>query len=230
MSAFERLGREANTDKVTHHGYQRFFPQWLDPLRATATGILEIGIEQNLSVNLWLKYFEKAFIYGIDISFDYNEDRVKIIKADQSSIDDLKRVLTQIIHPVNAIIDDGSHVPEHQILTFSFLFLNLLEEGGVYIVEDIETSYWKRGGLYGYNTNYGYKHPKSFVEYAKKLVDVLNNEFLNRENRAELKEIDDKLFNSISSITFGQNCVIIKKKTSSEMQYNNREYLFGHFI
>ena len=41
---------------------------------------------------------------------------------------------------VELIVDDGSHVPEHQILSFNFLFKNLLSPGSTYIIEDIETS------------------------------------------------------------------------------------------
>ena len=43
--------------------------------------------------------------------------------------------------PVFAIIDDGSHIPQHQVSTFDLLFRQVLLPGGTYIVEDIETRY-----------------------------------------------------------------------------------------
>ena len=39
------------------------------------------------------------------------------------------------------IIDDGSHVPQHQITSLACL-LPALNPGGLYIIENVETSYW----------------------------------------------------------------------------------------
>ena len=38
--------------------------------------------------------------------------------------------------------------------------------------------------------------------------------------------ISNKNIDAISTITFGQNCIIIKKKEEYEYLYNNREYRF----
>lgn len=225
MTSFEEIGVRAGTDKITHHGYQRFYPQCLDSLRDTATGILEIGIDKNHSVKLWKEYFTSAFVYGIDIGLEYDDERVKIMRADQSSFLDLENVRTQITHPIQFIIDDGSHIPEHQVLTFEYYFTHLLEPGGIYIIEDIETSYWTKLDCYGYRTEYGYKHPKSFIEYSKNLIDIVNKEFLSTDSKKAVHALFKH--DTISSITFGQNCVIIKKKTMSEMSYNNRAYRFS---
>ena len=179
MSSFEEIGRESGTDKVYHHGYQRFYPRFLESIRDTATGILEIGIHRGASLNLWLRYFNKAVIHAIDITVqEYNSDRVKLFKADQSSPSDLERVTKSITDPVQFIIDDGSHVPEHQYVSFEYLFKNLLQPGGVYIVEDIEISYWNNE-----EHKYGYKSSESFIERVKPLIDVINNEFLNSSNK-----------------------------------------------
>jgi hypothetical protein len=134
--------------------------------------------------------------------------------------------------PIHFILDDGSHIPEHQILTFDTFFSTLLTPGGVYIIEDIETSYWGRGGLYGYSTHYGYHHDRSLVEIFKDLVDDVNNEFLNsrsreRQDRSLAPILSHETRASIGSITFGQNCVIVVKKTREEVQrYNDREYRY----
>jgi len=48
------------------------------------------------------------------------------------------------------IIDDGSHINSHIITTSNFLF-PFLNKGGVYVVEDLKTSYWSSffGGVIG---------------------------------------------------------------------------------
>lgn len=229
MSSFEEIGRESGTDKVYHHGYQRFYPRFLESIRDIATGILEIGIHRGASLNLWLRYFNKAIIHAIDITVqEYNSDRVKLFKADQSSPSDLERVTKSITDPVQFIIDDGSHVPEHQRVSFEYLFKNLLQPGGVYIVEDIEISYWNNE-----EHKYGYKSSESFIERVKPLIDVINNEFLNSTNKDQSirdSYLSREVCDMISTMTFGQNCVIFTKKTLSEMEYNNRVYRFSGFI
>lgn len=226
-TAFEQFGLLAGTDKISHHGYQRFYPRFLNPFRVSATGILEIGIDQKKSLQLWLDYFQNAFIYGIDISFSLETDRIKIIKADQSSSHELRRVVQEIKHPIQVIIDDGSHIPEHQLLSFDILFSSLLQPGGVYIVEDIETSYWKNDELYHYKTNYGFRHPRSFIEISKLMIDAINYEFLNQEARAYLQKhlpLSEQTRQLIATMTYGQNCVIFTKKTDTK--YEERVYRF----
>jgi hypothetical protein len=104
----------------------------------------------------WLEYFPQAFVYGLDISISREGDRYRIFKADQSNRAELRRIVDkELKHPLFLIVDDGSHVPEHQVACFDFLFgSSALLPGGTYIVEDVETSYWTRGGLYGYTTRF----------------------------------------------------------------------------
>ena len=231
--SFEQLGYSSGTDKVTHHGYQRFYPRYLENLRYIATGMLEIGIDSNKSIHLWKNYFPNAQIYGIDIHQKPEVDRqVTLIRADQSKLVELKASLSNIGHPIQFIIDDGSHIPEHQILSFNFFFEHLLQPGGVYIVEDIETSYWTHHSLYGYETKYGYCHPNSFIEKVKPIADAINNEFMllsnQQENEKRLSDFSPFTLASIQSMTFGHNCVIFTKKTEEEQQLYTRPYRFSN--
>lgn len=229
--SFEELGREANTDKVTHHGYQRFYPRYLDSIRDSTTGMLEIGILEHNSIFLWEKYFKNAQIYGVDVDEKRTtDDRITMIKADQSKIKDINKIIQNVRHKIQFIIDDGSHVPEHQILTFNILFDKLLEPGGIYIIEDIETSYWSHNGIYGYPTNYGYRHPNSLIEKVKPIIDKINAEFLlpmhNKQNNEILHNFSPTTLNMIGTISFGQNCIIFTKKTTDDLKYLNRDYRF----
>lgn len=228
--SFKKIGERAGTDKITHHGYDRFYPLFLDKIRDISDAILEIGIEKNHSLKMWLKYFPHALIYGLDIGVELDEERVRVFKADQSSHADLVSVLNMINKPVHFIIDDGSHIPEHQISTFNFFFRYLLEPGGIYIVEDIETSYWNKGSLYGYPTNYGYKNQHSFIERVKPLIDYINKEYLNDSDYTttvgELSGINSTTADLISMMTFGQNCVIFVKKSEDDMKYIGRSYRY----
>jgi len=239
---FYNLGTIANTDKIYTHGYHRFYEKVINRFRDIKNiGILEIGVQGQQSINLWLSYFNYAHIYGIDIDEkENNNDRVTLFKGDQSKLSDLQNIASKFnpIYPIVFIIDDGSHIPEHQILTFDFLFNNVLQNGGVYIIEDIELSYWKNGELYGNIAKYGWKNKKSLIEIFKYLIDIINKKYINDVDKNELNiitnAISNETKNAISSITFGQNCIIINKKNNEELnmqnEYNNPNYRVAQYI
>ena len=108
---------------MTHHGYQRYYPRYLESYRAlTGCAMLEIGIDQSKSLALWLEYFPHAFIYGVDIgeAAVCKGERHQVFQADQSDRKQLQRVIAAMEKPVFAIIDDGSHIPQHQVVYSPF--------------------------------------------------------------------------------------------------------------
>ena len=210
------IGTKYGTDKITHHSYHLSYEPVLRPFYDTSSAILEIGINEGASLNMWLELFPRAFVYGMDIDRSYESSRYKIFRGDQSRSEDLELVASNIRdqgRPLVFINDDGSHVPAHQLLTFNALF-PFLEEGGVYIIEDIETSYWSNGHLYGYDVRCGYKHPESIVEIFKDAADMVNSEFAGRERTARILHQDQ-----IGSITFAPNCIIIVKRNRETRPY-----------
>jgi len=211
------IGKKYKTDKITHHKYHEIYDFYLKNLYNKEGSVLEIGVQHGTSIQIWLELFPKSFVYGIDINKKYEGDRHKVFQCDQSKIEQLTNVKNNIEKESFLFIcDDGSHVPEHQILTFN-TFFPLLCEGGIYIIEDIETSYWKSSSIYDYDINYGHKHPKSIIEIFKNIIDEsINVEFLGMENRSNktVQHLD-----SIGSITFSQNCIIITKKTMVRKPY-----------
>ena len=112
---------------------------------------------------MWTDYFPNAIIHGADINptsviCESYSNRVKFHLTDQRNVTQLKN-LGQFA-PFDLIIDDGNHFWMEQILTFKTIF-PYVKKGGIYIVEDTTTSYWKEYA----------NHPISAVEYFKTLVD-----------------------------------------------------------
>lgn len=230
------LGKKHKTDKIYHHGYYRFYEDVLNKYRKKNINFLEIGMDTGESLNLWRDYFPKANIYGLEINQEYKNDKIYVMKGNQNKINDLKK-LVEITKECEVILDDGSHVPSHQLKSFNYLFENCLKKGGVYIIEDIETSYWKRekgAKLYGYNINAGFNSKNNIVNIFQEIIPIVNREFLiqnAKDNLYSKKKISDYCLNHISSITFGMNCIIIKKMSKYEKdKFGNRDYRFRRYL
>lgn len=146
------------------HAYGEFYESKMSRFVDKPIRLLEIGVcntdfctvcnkfyhgypKQPHSLLAWRDYFPKAEIVGLDyVDFtDFEYDRIKIIKGNQSSFEDLYSTIEDGMFDI--IIDDGSHFYIHQIYTFATMF-PLLNPGGLYIIEDIGIlgAGWSKGG------------------------------------------------------------------------------------
>ncbi len=115
--------------------FQRHFHGFVDQ----PVTVLEIGVYSGGSLGLWKSYFgDQCTVYGVDIEKDceiYNDAGVKIFIGDQGDRHFWKSFKAQT-PKLDIVIDDGSHRPEHQQLSFHEL-LPHLNPGGVYLCEDL---------------------------------------------------------------------------------------------
>lgn len=206
---FFELGNKHNIDKVTHHRYDRFYPFFLEGMRQDKFDMLEIGVAEGKSLLFWKEYFPHARVIGLDRDEKHLQG-LETYKYDQSKIEEIREASKKL--PVcRIIIDDGSHQPKHQIDTFQEFWLNNLEYGGVYILEDIECSYWSsKSKVYGYEIGFF-----NIVDYLSKTPDYINSEFSGKKNNM-----------NISSVTFAHNCIVIIKKTLEEIEFTKRNYRY----
>jgi hypothetical protein len=129
---------------------------------------MEIGVLDGKSLLTWKDYFYRSQILGIDINPDckkFEEPGISIEIGSQADGAFLSRTWQQY-GPFDMILDDGSHMNEHVIYSFEHLF-GSVKSGGVYIIEDVGTSYWSDWGG-------GYLKSDSTMEYFKKLSDDIN--------------------------------------------------------
>ncbi|HEY6975457.1 MAG TPA: class I SAM-dependent methyltransferase, partial [Chitinophagaceae bacterium] len=126
---------------------------------------LEIGVAHGGSLEMWRKYFgEKARIVGVDVNPEckkFEEGNTKVYIGSQEDISFLEQ-LKKEIPKVDILVDDGGHTMKQQITTFKYLF-DHVKDDGVYVCEDLHTSYWKDygGGLH---------KPGTFIEFSKKFI------------------------------------------------------------
>jgi hypothetical protein len=138
MKTLEECAIPWTTDKgkIGHH-YLDHYERYASRMRDSATKVLEIGIELGKSHRMWRDYFPNAHVIGLDSDPQHVVDLGERIEPILGYQDDPKMLafLAQK-GPYDLIVDDGSHVPMHQIMSFEHLFPSV-KPGGVYIIEDI---------------------------------------------------------------------------------------------
>lgn len=225
MRSMREIGTETLTDKVLAHGYERFYEYFLSPLRETrGLNMLEIGFNLGGSYKMWLEYFPYGNVYFMEKDFGVKYPQARFT-GDQGKVADLSSLLDTkgLRGKLDFIIDDGSHHPEHQMVSFTYLFEHGLKPGGIYIIEDTETSYWRSGDTYGLPTLYGKDSPSSAINRLKGLIDVVNRRYQPPGEPFQStfgKNIDD----NVQSILFGPNSVVILKMKEGELQKYDADY------
>lgn len=183
-------------------------------LRNRKLKILEIGVggyddpdAGGHSLRMWKHYFPTSSIYSVDIydKSHLQEHRIKIFQGSQNDPVFLRNVVEQM-GGLDIVIDDGSHINEHVITSFHTLF-PLLAEGGIYAIEDIQTSYWPELGGDSYELN----NPNTTMGFLKTLTDGLNYEEIARKDYRPTY-----LDQNIISLHFYHNLVFIYKGKNEE--------------
>jgi demethylmacrocin O-methyltransferase len=203
------------TDKFGEHEYTPVYEALMRASRRKPVRLLEIGVGGYTgalggeSLRMWASYFRRGRITGIDL-YDktaLSAGRVQVFQCSQVDAPKLTELATA--HgPFDFIIDDGSHLNAHQIESFGILWAHL-KDGGVYIVEDVQTSYWPAygGGPLG---SEGYA--RSCMQWFKDLADSVNQpEFL--------EPAPGLLDAGIGSIAFHHNLIVVRKDLAE--RYSN---------
>lgn len=134
------------------HKWLHYFPIYeaaLAPFRHRPVRMLEIGVSQGGSLDMWRRYLHSdSVVVGIDIDsscrrFDDPSRNIHVRIGPQQDLPFLQK-LTDELGPFDIILDDGSHVASHMVGSFQFLFPSSLAPGGIYIVEDLHSNYWAR--------------------------------------------------------------------------------------
>lgn len=165
----DEMAIRAGADKAsTFHDYTRAYSHFFAPLKDKKIKFLEIGLWQGASVKLWEEYFPHAELHFMDIDLSntkYHSPRSTYHQANQEKTEELVAFAEKTGGQFDIIIDDGGHTMLQQINSFYALF-PYIKSGGIYVIEDLHTSYWKGWGNYagGCNT----------MQFLKGLLDDVN--------------------------------------------------------
>ena len=179
MDTLDKLALEHKTDKCSRgHGYTDAYDIHFSCLRHDKIRLLEIGVWRGASLRMWNDYFTQGYIVGIDKTLCTVEgERIATEMGDQTDALFLARV-NQNHGPFDIIIDDGGHTMRQQQQTAAVLF-PMLSPGGIYVVEDLHTSYDKDF----------HDAPLTTIEYMKSLIDDIN---LNGKRANGLEDLTQK--------------------------------------
>ena len=199
--------------------YLELYEESLARFRNRDVRILEIGVQNGGSLELWAQYFPNAkCIVGCDVDpkcgqLTFPDDRISVVIGDATSSDAQAEILS-VCGEFDIIIDDGSHKSSDVIRAFARYFPHL-SDGGIYIAEDLHCSYW-----HGYEGELG--GPYTSMAFFKRLCDVVNNEHWEGGNkRTDILQgiadryaisFDEDALSYIHSIKFLNSICLIEKK------------------
>jgi hypothetical protein len=140
------IAAKYGSDKCAWHSYGQVYDAMF--AGTTVRKVLEIGIgcksvmgeayENGASLRMWAEYFPEAEIYGLDIRAEalINEGRIHSYACDQGKIQSLLDAREAVGAGFDLIVDDGSHYPEHQVLSAHVLW-PCISASGRYVIEDV---------------------------------------------------------------------------------------------
>lgn len=204
----EKFFRKREKEDITKwSNYFDIYEKYFSCYKNRPVHFLEIGVDRGGSSEMWKEYFGKdAVIVGIDIDknckrFENISENRYIEIGDQSDPVFLKKLVEKYRY-FDIILDDGSHIFEHQKNSLQILW-DSLSVPGIYMVEDTQTSYYPKFGG-------GNKISGTFIEYAKELVDEIYS-----WHRLDQKE-KSVWQTSLEGISFYSGIVVLKKNTVRE--------------
>jgi len=240
MPTIEQLHKD-QTGKISDKwsSYLSVYDSCFAEYKDRPLNLLEVGVQNGGSLEVWSKYFTKAQkIIGCDINPDcvklvYDDKRISVVVGDANAKDIFERI-KGLSGSFDIIIDDGSHDSRDIIKTF-LLYFPLLAPGGIFVVEDTHTLYWK--------SHHGGMNKRTAMQFFKLLVDQMNYEhwrkryslkalfrgfysffpggFLGRKMPAFLTE------GWFESIEFRNSLILVRKSAEANFEKLGKQLIVG---
>lgn len=128
---FNKYGSDKGDATPEGHNYGPFYEQTLpkNPKR-----MLEIGVHKGASARAWKEWFPEVEFHGLDLFSEYSEP-TDIPGAIWHKGNQVDHLLLEQLRKENfdIIIDDGSHLSRHMMMTF----YGLMHDSCHYYIEDL---------------------------------------------------------------------------------------------
>lgn len=198
--------------------YVTAYEQLFQAYRDESISLLEIGVQNGGSLEIWRKYFANAKrIVGCDINpkcadLVFDDEAIRFVIGDANANDVENRILNES-ERFDIVIDDGSHTSSDIVRSFAKYFPHV-KDGGIFVIEDLHCSYWLdfEGGLF---------NPTSSMSFLRMLSDIVNFEhwgtvqsrraLLNQFEKTYHTVFDEVTLAHIHSVEFQNSLCIIRK-------------------
>ena len=207
MSSYplDALGIRYGTDKCSRkHDYLRTYERHVVWMRDLPVKVLELGVLNGASLKVWRDFFPLGEIIGADYSPERAKQAGERIAIEIGDCGDpaFLRPLAEKHGPFDLIVDDASHIWKHQQDAFETLFPHL-KPGGIYILEDIHTSYIPR-----YGDPFGGEATVDWLKWRLNDVVMASPEFVERHTGEYNRQWRD----NVHEVTFvRESCIITKR-------------------
>ncbi|MGB7621769.1 MAG: class I SAM-dependent methyltransferase [Terriglobia bacterium] len=199
--------KNTNNRTVKWKHYLEIYDRHFSRFRGTDVHLVEIGVFDGGSLQMWKSYFgPRSRIYGVDVDPNcqqLEEEQISIFIGDQSD-EKFLRVLARTLPRIDILIDDGGHKMKEQITTFDVLFPHIDKEG-IYVCEDLHTSYWRKFGG-------GFRRKGTFIEYSKSFIDSIHAWHSKEPRKLAVSD----LTRSIHSLHYYNSLLVIEKRPMEE--------------
>ena len=143
------IGIKYNSDRTPHnpnrhrHAYSGIYHFLFHGIRNNELNVAEIGIYKNDGMKMFRDYFKNANLYGYELLQNHIDNaekdnlyNTKYFRMEVNDPSSIKSGLEKCPDKFDIIIDDSSHIFEHQI-NIIFNSYQYLKKGGYLIIEDI---------------------------------------------------------------------------------------------
>jgi SAM-dependent methyltransferase len=188
MKRLTKLANKYETDKGTTFDYKHGFTEFYEPFlrKYEHPRILELGVGGGGSEKMFDKYYDgDCEIYCVDImDLGYlfeGKDNIHFFNLDLGNENDVLAFINSLNGlKFDIIIDDASHVWEHQFNGLTALH-DMLSDDGIYILEDLHYS-----RIYGEDPNVTCNSPLYFLSFMFR-----SNSMDDKDNKELLDKIED---------------------------------------
>ncbi len=154
------------------HNYTTLYEQYFGPMRNNKIRLAELGFASGGSAWMWHDYFPNATFWFVDINPQHDKLPPRSTLSDRDQADPEGPTEAIVGGLFDIVIDDASHLSDKTVASFK-VWWNALKPGGLYVVEDLCTSYWAFHG--------GDSDPtaeSTSMHFLKGLADQVNRRFI----------------------------------------------------
>lgn len=133
----DELALKYHTDKASNgHNYCEIYERYFDKRRNDPIVLLEMGVQFGYSIRLWLEYFPKALVFGVDVGNEHGitDPRYTHFVTSMTNAEFWKTSHLSF----DLVVEDASHRARDTMQAFELVWPRV-KPSGLYIIEDVQT-------------------------------------------------------------------------------------------